>query len=260
MGRSVKVIGGVVLAITALPTLVVLILSFSGDASLAFPPSSFSLEPYGIVLGPGVYQDALIRSLQVGLIATVISLAVGVPAALALYKHRVRLAPAITAYLSLGFATPLVVSGFAFMLLAYRLGQFGELWTIAVALTVVNFPFLLFTLSSAVLAVEPSYEEAASTLGADRTQVFLFVTFPLLLAGVLTGALLVFVLSITEFIVSLILSTTSSATLPVVIFGGLRGALAPQLAAAAGVYVIIALLVILAMSRVRSVERFLFPK
>lgn len=260
MGRTVKFVGVVALTVLALPTVLVLVLSFSGDASLKFPPASFSLEPYWEVLGPGTYRDALFRSIQVGLVATLISVGVGVPAALALYKHRIKLGVFVSAYLSLGFATPLVVSGFAFLLLAYRLGQFGELWPTAVALTVVNFPFLLFTLSSAVMAVDSSFEEAASTLGADRVQTFLFVTLPLLLPGVIAGALLVFVLSITEFIVSLILATTSNATLPVVIFGGLRGTLAPHLAAAAGVYVIIALVVIFAISRVRSVERFLFSE
>lgn len=258
MGKSVKGIGFFVLAASALPTLLVLFLSFSGDAGLRFPPTSFSLDPYGVVLGPGIYRDALVRSLLVGLMATALSVACGVPAALALYKHRVRLAPMISAYLSLGFATPLVVSGFAFLLLAYQIGQFGELWPTAVALAVVNFPFLLFTLASAVNIADPVLEEAADTLGADRVKTFLFVSFPLILPGVIAGTLLVFVLSITEFMVSLILATTANATLPVVIFSGLRGALAPHLAAAAGVYVLIALVVIFAMSRVRSIERFLF--
>lgn len=259
MGRSVKAIGIIALIISSIPTAIVLFLSFSGDASLKFPPSSFSLEPYAEVLGPGVYRDALMRSLQVSLIATAIAIAVGIPATLALYKHRIRFRSLITGYLTLGFATPLVVSGFGFLLLVYRIGQFGEIWPTAVALAVVNFPFLLFTLSSAVMSVDKSYEEAAATLGADRTQTFLFVTFPLIIAGVVAGGLLVFVLSLTEFIVSLILATTENATLPVVIFGGLRGSLSPHLAAAAGIYVVIALIVVFAISRIRSLERFLFP-
>lgn len=258
MGKVIRGISLVSFVYISLPTLIIIAASLSGDQRLEFPPSAFSFAPYFELLGEPRLRNALIRSLIVGVQCVGLSLLVGVPASLALYRHRVKARALLQGYLSLGFTTPLIVSSLAFLVLYFRAGVIGELWPISLAIAVVVLPFVLFSIASSIVALSPDLDDAAATLGADSTQTFIFVTLPGIIPGILTGALLVFVMAITDFIVALILSTTTNATLPVVIFGSIRGALTPMLAAAGGLYIAIACMVIVAISRMRSLEQSLY--
>jgi len=260
MGRFLRATVVVALSFVGIPALVVLVASFSAEKVIAFPPPSFSLGSYGKLLSDPQTRAALGRSLIVGLEAVLFSIVVGVPAALALFRHRVRFKVPIAAFLMLGVSIPLVASGFAFLVLYTEIGLIGQLWPVSLAISAVNLPFLLFSLGSTLTQLDPDLEPAAETLGADRVQVFLFVTLPGLMPGILSGSILVFVLGITEFLVSLLITTVSNQTLPVVIFGSLRGAVPPTLAAAAGLYMIISLLVVIVITNVRATGAFLYRR
>jgi putative spermidine/putrescine transport system permease protein len=203
-------------------------------------------------------RSALVRSLIVGMESVILSLVVGVIAALGLFRYRVRLRPLMVGFFTLGFSAPLVVSGLAFLVLFIRLGIYGSLWSTGVAVTVVNLPFMIFAVAASVVNLRTELEDAAATLGADPSEAFLFVTIPSLMPGILTGSILMFVFGITEFLVSLTLSTVKNQTLPVIMFGSLRGAVSPMLAAAGGVYIGISFIVVFAISRLRSLEGFLY--
>ena len=110
--------------------------------------------------------------------SVVISLPIGMAAAFALYRYKVRGRGLLGAYLLLGFSTPLVVSGMAFLVLFNRMGQIGDITTLAVAIMTVNFPFMLLAIGSSIDLLNPELEEAAATLGAEKVQRFLFVTLP----------------------------------------------------------------------------------
>ena len=251
---------GATLFFCSLPTLIVLLSSFSAGDSLEFPPDGLSLSGYGDILSDQTIRAALARSIIVGLESVAISLPLGMAAAFALYRYKVRGGAAISGFLLLGFSVPLVVSGMAFLVLYTRVGLIGDLWPLSVAIVTVNFPFMLFAIGSSIDLLNPELEEAAATLGAEKIQAFLFVTLPGVMPGVLTGAILMFVFGLTEFLVSLIISAVSNATLPVVLFGSLRSALAPRHAAVGGVYIVIALLVVLLMTRLRVLEEFLYRR
>jgi putative spermidine/putrescine transport system permease protein len=138
-----------------------------------------------------------------------------------------------------GITTPLIATAFAFLVLHTRAGLIGQaLWPIALAITAANLPFLMFSVGSAFSTLDPSLEEAAATLGAEGVQTFLFVTLPGMAPGILSGTIMIFVLGISEFLISLILTTVATQTLPVAIFGSPRGPVPPTLAAAAGLYIV----------------------
>lgn len=258
MGKLVRVIAFISFIYVSLPTVIMVVASLSADQRLEFPPSGFSFSAYLELFSNATLRSALTRSIVVGVQSVALALLVGVPAALAMHRHRLKTRSLIQGYLTLGFTTPLVVSALAFLVLYFRFGLIGQLWPLSVAITVVVLPFLLFSIASSILALDPELESAAATLGADSTHTFVFVTLPGIMPGIITGALLVFVMAITDFIIALILSTTANATLPVVIFGSIRGSLTPILAAAGGVYIGIACVVIIAMTRMRSLEQFLY--
>jgi putative spermidine/putrescine transport system permease protein len=257
MGKFVRAVAIVALIFVATPTLIVVVSSFSAGQELTFPPGSVSVDPYVSMLRSSDIRTALERSLTVGALSVVFSLVAGVLAAMALFRHRVKFRSVMTGYLMLGFSTPLVVSGMAFLVLFIRVGLLGRLWPMALAITIVNFPLLIFAVASSISNLNPELEEAAATLGAEGVQTFLFVTLPGIMPGVLTGSIMMFVFGMTEFLISLILSTVANQTLPVLMFGSLRGAVTPILAAVGGVYILIALIVVFLISRLRSLEDFL---
>lgn len=258
MGRTVRLTAASALAFVALPGLVVLVSSFSSGKVIAFPPSRFSLASYGNLLSDPTVRAALLRSLTVGIEAVAFSVLIAVPASLALFRHRIRYAPVITVYLLLGVSTPLIVSAFAFLVLYTQAGVLGALWPISLAIAIVNLPFVLLSLASVITRMDPRLEQAAATLGAEPVQTFLFVTLPGLMPGILSGALLIFALGITDFVISLFLTSVNSQTLPVVIYGSLRGPVPPLLAAAAGVYFLVSVVVVLTITNLRATGAFLY--
>lgn len=258
MSRYVRILTGLILLFVSLPTMIVVVSSFSGSSLLSFPPKSISGAPYLRLFENSLVRAALFRSLAVGSESALISLVAGLPTGIALFRLRVRYRSLVTGYLTLGFSTPLVVSSLAFVVIYYRMGVFGSTHSLAIALSVVNLPFLLYSVAATIEALNPELEAAAATLGAENVQTFLFVTLPGLMPGVLTGTLLVFIFGITDFLVSMILTTVRTATLPVVIYGSVRGGISPQLAAAGGLYIILALVVVILITRLRSLEQFLY--
>lgn len=260
MGRVARVMTAALLFLASLPTLIVLMSSFSAGDKLDFPPPGFSFRGYGELFRDRVIMVALTRSIIVGLLCVVISLPIGMGAAFALNRYRVRGAALISAFLLLGFSTPLVVSGMAFLVFFTQIGLLGDLWAMSIAIVTVNFPFMLLAIGSSIDQLNPELEEAANTLGAEKVQTFLFVTLPGVMPGVIIGSILMFIFGTTEFLVSLIISTTSSQTLPVVLFASLRTALRPRHAAAGGIYIWLALMVVFLMTRFRSLEQFLYRR
>jgi len=258
LGRFVRLSLGIVLALVAVPMAIVVIASVSGGSRLTFPPEGFSLNPYSALLGNTVIRAALGRSLIVGAMVVLVGLSVGIPASIALVRYRPRFRFGFAVYLLLGVATPLIATAFAFLVLYTRAGVIGSLWPIALAITVANLPFLMFSVSSTLANLDPSLEEASATLGAEGAQTFLFVTLPGMMPGILSGTIMIFVLGISEFLISLLLTTIDSQTLPIAIFASLRGPPPPEFAAAAGIYVVVASLVVFTLTSFKTTEQFFY--
>ncbi len=117
---------------------------------------------------------------------------------------------------------------------------------------------MLWTVLAAIEDTDPNVVPAAATLGADPVEQFLFVRLPLLAPGIVTGALVVFVLSITDFVVSQVLTTIDNQTLPVFVYSGLRGAISPALGAVSAFFIAVVALAFAVVLRLGKVERFLF--
>ncbi|MBY0350470.1 ABC transporter permease [Tabrizicola sp.] len=257
-GPVIRLSVALVILLVAVPLAIVLLASVSGGERLTFPPESLSLNPYRALIGNGEIRAALGRSLIVGFQVVVLSLIAGVPAAIALVRFRFRFRFPLGLFMILGVATPLIASAFAFLALFTWMGSLGSLWPISVGITVVNLPFLMFSVASSLFSLDPRLEEAAATLGAEKVQTFLFVTLPGIMPGILSGTLMVFVLGISEFVISLLLYTINIQTLPIAMFASLRGPPPPEVAAAAGLYVLAAVLVVVTLTSLKSTEQFFY--
>lgn len=244
----------------ALPTVIILITSFTSGNIIKFPLDGFSLRWYERLLERRDFQDAFLRSLYVAIICTVVSAPAGTLAAIAMARYRIKFMRALQLYFLLPFTIPLIVSGIGMMLLFGELGILGQLWPVGIATCIINLPFVIWAVSGSVNALDVDLENAAANCGAPPLQAFFTVTLPALMPGIITGSLIMFVLAFNEFIVSLLLTDARTVTLPVIIYNSIRSVVTPDLAAISVVYVLIAIAAIWLIDRVVNLDLFLRSK
>ncbi|VDC20276.1 ABC transporter permease [Pseudogemmobacter humi] len=244
----------------SLPTVVVLGASFTAGNMIAFPPEGLSLRWYEKIALARDLRQAFFRSLIVAGVCTLVSIPVGTLAGLALSRFRLRFAGVIQVYLLLPFTIPLIGSGIGLMLVFGQWGVLGSLWPVGVACAVINLPFIVWSVSSSAVLLDPDLELAAQNCGAGRVQTFLYVTLPAVMPGVITGSLLMFILAMNEFLVSLLLTDARIVTLPVQIYNSIRSIITPDLAAVSVVFIVIALAAIWLLDRLVGLEIFLKSK
>lgn len=248
------------LILLAAPTVIILGASVTTGNIIVFPPEGFSLKWYGKVFRSVVLREAFVRSLWVSIVCTVIAVPAGTLAALALARYRVRFAKLLQLYLLLPFTVPLIGAGMGMLMLFGELGILGELWPVGLACCVINLPFMIWAVLAGANALDPDLENAAANCGAAPLHAFVTVTLPAVAPGIVTGALLMFVLAFNEFLVSLLLTDANTVTLPVSIYNSIRNVITPDLAAVSVVYILVATLAIALLDRWVGLEIFLKSK
>ena len=168
------------------------------------------MEGWSNWLGPAEWQ-AVRLSLRVSLVATLASLPLGILAAYALARWSFWGKALLNGLVHLPLILPPVVTGYLLLLTFGRRGAVGEVldqfgivlsfrWTgAALAAAVMAFPLMVRAIRLALEAVDPRLEAAASTLGASPAWVFVTVTLPLILPGVVAGGVLAFAKAMGEF-------------------------------------------------------------
>ena len=244
----------------ALPTLIVLVASFTSGQIIRFPPEGFSLRWYARLLDAPDFQDAFWRSFQVAVVCTALSIPAGTLAALGLMRYRVRFRRSLQVYLLLPFTVPLIVTGLGLMLLYGEIGVLGQLWPVGVAACVINLPFMIWAVTASATGLDPDLELAAANCGAPPLQVFFSVTLPAVMPGVITGSLLMFILALNEFLVSLLLVDARIVTLPVLIYNSIRSIITPDLAAISVVFIACSAVAIFLLDKLVGLDIFLKSK
>jgi ABC-type spermidine/putrescine transport system permease subunit II len=213
------------------PIMIVVILAFSGDGYLHFPPSSLSLQWFNRFFGDVQWQRAMLSSLIIGAIACVTSTTIAFFCAYAFLRVDF---PGKKLFLSL-MLTPIIVpniiTAIAMYYLAGKLRLIGNLLWLGLCHAVIAMPIVLLILLSALRAVDPNLERAALGLGSSRIRVFFRVVLPLALPGVMSAALFAFLASFDELLISLFLAGVRTQTLPVRIWNSLNLQVEPTIAA-----------------------------
>jgi putative spermidine/putrescine transport system permease protein len=221
-------LAGVGIAVAALPVIVIVMMSFSGDASLQFPPRSLSLRWYAAALevlggdgGGGTLSalDTLATSFAVGAITMAAGVIACVPLAYALARSHGRWRRWIELLFTLPLVFPMVVLGVAYLLIAETLAQQTGvelgLWRLAIPHIVLALPFVLRNCLSAMHGIGRDLEEAAMSLGASPLRAAIDVVVPLMRPGILAGLIFAFIISFNEFTVSFFMYTIDVTTLPI---------------------------------------------
>ncbi|MFC7898135.1 ABC transporter permease [Streptomyces sp. NPDC057381] len=236
----------------ALPLLVVLGASFATNWSSVLP-SGFTTAHYEAATR-GEALEALTTSLVTAVTASLLALATGTWAALAAAALRRRHRKVLDALFVLPVAVPSVVVGLA-TLVAFSQPPMllnGTRWIVIIAHSVLVTAFAYQSVSAAITRLDPAYEQAAASLGASPAYVLWRVRLPLLLPSLTAAAGLCFALSMGELSATMMLYPPDWTPLPVLIYASTdRGALFTG-SAIAVVLMTATLLVLLAVSRIRT--------
>jgi ABC-type spermidine/putrescine transport system permease subunit II len=185
-----------------LPLVVVALFSFNGPAIAAFPLRDFTLRWYGEVLANPAFRDAVLSSVRVALIVCTISLAIAVPAAFALSRRRFALSGASTIAITLPIALPGVILGMSILTLFRNFEWTTGLVAVVLGQTTYMLPFMVFVIAGRLRVFDRTLEEAGRDLGCTALGVLRRVTLPIILPTLLGATLLVFAISMDEFIIT----------------------------------------------------------
>jgi putative spermidine/putrescine transport system permease protein len=245
----------VMLVFLLAPLLVVIPLSFSGDAFLAFPPTSWSVRWYlGILAEPKILA-ACWTSLLLATTSAVLCLLIGLPAAFALVRLRVRGASLLSSLYTAPLLLPSIVLAIAILIVFARLGLLGTFRGLLAGHLIMTLPYAVRTLATSLAGLPPDFEEAAATLGGQPLTVFRRVTLPLMLPGLAATAALCFLVSFDEVVLSLFLTGPRLSTLPVEMFHYVETRTDPLTAALSVILLLITLVVVIVVDRTVGLAR-----
>ena len=237
------------------PMVIAVLMSFTPSRFLRLPTDRWSLKWYEQFFNDPKWMESLTNSLIVAGLTIVISLIVGMAAALAFSRFRFRWGTTIYTLALTPVFTPAVIIGMSMLGLAYQSGLWGGHLIIAIAHSLWAFPLVIMVLRVSLDGLDRSIEEAARGMGASPFRVFYEIILPLIAPSVLVGALFAFIISINEFIMALFLGTSETETMPRVIYPTLRYRLTPVVAAASGVLMLITVAGLLLSARLMSLRR-----
>src|SRR5713226_8182718 len=232
-------------ALMLMPIFFISWLSFFKNEILAFPPEGYTLRWFSQLWLQPQFAGGFLTSLEVGLLATLGGLALGIPASIGLARYRLRGSEALTTLLMSPLIVPSVVIGTALYIafveieIATELPLTGSLLGLVLAHVLVTIPWTVRLLTASLIGFDRSIEEAAMNLGADRWHTLTRITLPVIRPAVVAAALFSFVVSFGNLEISLFLVGPGQTTLPIAILQYLEWKIDPTVAAVSLIQIII---------------------
>lgn len=224
-----------------LPIVILLVLSFNANRVVTIW-GGFSPHWYAVVLhNPDILRAAR-NSLVVASSATVTATLLATLAALGMARgRRFRGQDAINGVIALPLVVPEIVTAVATLLFFVLLGIRLSLLTVILAHTVFCIPFAYLPIRARLEGMDPTLQEAAADLYADAWHTFRRVTLPLLWPGIMSGAILAFIISLDDFVITYFVAGAGATTLPVYIFGMIRIGISPEVNAVSALMLVISI-------------------
>jgi len=225
------VIAVVVMAFLVVPTLLVIPMSFSGAQYLEFPPREWSLRWYVSYFNSASWMQATGTSLKAGLLTALFATPLATMAAYGLHVTRLRYANLFTMLLLAPIVVPVILIGIGVFYAYVKLSLVNTMVGLVLAHSMLAIPVVMMVVGSALKTFDMDQELVARSLGASRLKAFLLVTLPQIRFSVVSGAVLAFLTSFDEIIVSLFVSGGENSTLTRNMFNALRDQVDPTIAA-----------------------------
>jgi spermidine/putrescine transport system permease protein len=189
---------------------------------------------------PGI-SDAVVTSLELAVVSTIVATALGTLVALAIVRHRFRGRGAVNLLVFLPMSTPEIVLGASLLTLFLQSRIVTGFLTIFIAHVMFVISYIVVTVKARLIGFDRHLEEAAADLGANEWTTFRKVTLPLLAPAILSAGLLGFALSVDDFVVTYFVSG-GTTTFPLFVWGAARVAVPPQVNVIASAVFLVAVL------------------
>ena len=232
------------------PMIIIVIISFNSGEAIQFPPSGVSLRWYEyIVTGPTNFLKGLGNSLKVAVIATVFDIFIGVFASLSVTKYNFKGRGLLVSF----FTSPMFIPSISFAFVLLRTTAAIKMMTpfskILVGHLIIILPYIIRNTMSILVNYNWTVEDAAASLGANPAQVFFKITLPLIKPGIISGAMLSFLYSFDEAVISSFLTSAKFLTLPVQIINYLEFTFDPTVAAISTILMAASLVIMILINK-----------
>jgi len=240
------------------PIVVVIPLSFNAvpfftftEAMLTLDPAGYSLKWYEDFFTNLNWQGAVKNSLIIAVFATLISTTLGTIAALGLSRPEMPHKSVIMGILISPMIVPLIISAAGMYFFYSKVGLASTHLGVILAHAALGTPFVVITVTATLVGFDHSLIRAAATLGASPQLTFFRVIVPLILPGVISGALFAFITSFDEVVVVLFVGSYEQRTIPWQMFSGIREQISPTILAVATLLVVVSILLLTSVELLR---------
>ena len=248
---TLRIICAAVFVYLIAPILVIMPLSFNAEPYFTYPMPGLSLRWYEEFFTSAPWRLSLRNSVIVAGSTTLLATALGTLAALGLTRARLPGHGLLMALIVSPMIVPVVIVAVGVYFAYAPFGLTGSLLGLTLVHTALAAPFVVITVSATLRGFDVNQVRAGASLGASPVVVFYRITLPLILPGVISGALFAFITSFDEVVVALFLTGPAERTLPRQMFSGLRENISPVIAAAATLLIVLSALLLLALELLR---------
>ncbi len=243
-----RIICGLIFLFLIFPILVIVPLSFNSVPFFTFTEEMLSLDPAGFSLR--WYEDfftnvnwrgAVNNSFIIAIFSTLLATSLGTLAALGLSRRNVPYRTTLMAILISPMIVPLIISACGMFFFYSRVNLQGTHLGVILAHAALGTPFVVITVTATLVGFDRSLIRAANSLGADGVTTFFKIVVPLILPGVISGALFAFITSFDEVVVILFVGSFEQRTIPWQMFSGIREHISPTILAVATLLVLVSI-------------------
>lgn len=240
------------------PIIVVIPLSFNAvpfftftQEMLTFDPAGYSLKWYEDFFTNLNWQGAVKNSIVIAIFSTLVSTVLGTVAALGLSRSEMPYKSVVMGVLISPMIVPLIISAAGMYFFYSKIGLASTHIGVILAHAALGTPFVVITVTATLVGFDHSLTRAAATLGASPPVTFFRVIVPLILPGVISGALFAFITSFDEVVVVLFVGSYEQRTIPWQMFSGIREQISPTILAVATLLVLVSILLLTSVELLR---------
>lgn len=234
---------GLVLFFLYLPIIMVIVFSFNtSEMNIVF--EGFTLKWYGSFFKNRTLMESLENTLIIAVTSTVISVVIGTIGAVGLNKYEIKGKKILDILLYVPIVIPEIVLGVALLSIFSMLNMDMGLFTMILGHVTFCIPFVVISVRARLAGFDKNLEEAAMDLGANHFNTFMKVTLPLILPGVISGAVLSISLSLDDIVISFFCSGPGSMTLPLKILDMVKHGVSPEVNALSSIITLVIIIII----------------
>jgi putative spermidine/putrescine transport system permease protein len=248
---GLRIFVGLVLLFLIAPILAIMPLSFNSETFFSYPMPGYSLRWYEEFFTSDRWQSALRLSLLLAFLTTILATTLGTLAALGLSRANFPYRATVMAILISPMIVPVIIAALGMFFFYSKIGLTGTVLGLVLAHTALATPFVVITVTATLSSFDRTLMRAGASLGAPPTTVFFRVVMPLILPGMISGALFAFVTSFDEVIAVIFIAGPEQRTLPRQMFSGIRELISPTITAAASVLIVISTLMLFTVELLR---------